>query len=98
MLGILFMPMPLLLLIQLQSTNSPPSFPILVQIVGMLGILFMPMPLLMKQCYMVWVGIIVAYIFTWIPDWTSWVLLVFMALYDIAAVLIPGGPWKVRKV
>ena len=43
----------------------------------------------------VWVGVIVAYIFTWIPDWTSWVLLVFMALYDIAAVLIPGGPLKV---
>jgi len=61
----------------------------------MLGVLFMPMPLLMKQIYMVWVGIIVAYIFTWIPDWTSWVLLVFMALYDIAAVLIPGGPLKV---
>lgn len=65
------------------------------QVVGTLGVLFMPIPLLMKQCYMVWVGIIVAYIFTWIPDWTGWVLLVAMALYDIAAVLIPGGPLKV---
>ncbi|KAG1672059.1 hypothetical protein FOA52_008935 [Chlamydomonas sp. UWO 241] len=63
-------------------------------VVGCLTTLFIPAPLLMKQCYMVWIGIIVAYIFTWIPDWTSWVLLVAMALYDIAAVLIPGGPLK----
>ncbi|GIL83413.1 hypothetical protein Vretifemale_12242 [Volvox reticuliferus] len=61
-------------------------------VIGTLGLLFMPIPLLMKQLYLIWVGIIVAYVFTWIPEWTSWVILVFMALYDIAAVLIPGGP------
>lgn len=61
-------------------------------ILGTLATLFMPAPLLLKQGYMVWVGVIIAYIFTWIPDWTSWVLLVAMAIYDIAAVLIPGGP------
>jgi presenilin 1 len=48
------------------------------------------------QCYLIWVGVIVAYIFTFIPEWTAWVLLCLMALYDIAAVLIPGGPLKVR--
>lgn len=63
-------------------------------VVGTLGILFMPIPLLAKQLYLIWVGIIVAYIFTFIPEWTAWVLLVLMALYDIAAVLIPGGPLK----
>lgn len=56
----------------------------------------MPVPLLLKQSYTVWVGICVAYIFTHIPEWTSWVLLVIMALYDLAAVLMPGGPLKVR--
>jgi presenilin 1 len=55
----------------------------------------MPVPLFLKQCYTVWVGICVAYIFTHIPEWTSWVLLVIMALYDLAAVLLPGGPLKV---
>jgi hypothetical protein len=30
-------------------------------------------------------------------EWTSWVLLVIMALYDLAAVRLPGGPLKVRK-
>ena len=57
----------------------------------------MPIPLLAKQVYLIWVGIIVAYIFTFIPEWTAWVILVLMALYDIAAVLIPGGPLKVGR-
>jgi hypothetical protein len=34
----------------------------------------------------------VAYIFTSIPQWTTWVLLVAMALYDLFAVLTPSGP------
>ncbi|KAG2484665.1 hypothetical protein HYH03_016553 [Edaphochlamys debaryana] len=44
--------------------------------------------------YLIWVGIITAYIFTFIPEWTAWVILVFMAIYDIVAVLVPGGPLK----
>jgi hypothetical protein len=31
-----------------------------------------------------------------VPYCTSWVLLVIMALYDLAAVLLPGGPVKVK--
>lgn len=65
------------------------------QVLGILSLFFMPVPLFLKQCYTVWVGICVAYIFTHIPEWTSWVLLVIMALYDLAAVLMPGGPLKV---
>ncbi|CAD7694965.1 unnamed protein product [Ostreobium quekettii] len=64
-------------------------------IVGMLGLFFWPAPLFMKQGYLVVIGVLVAYIFTLIPEWTTWVLLVFMALYDLAAVLAPGGPLKV---
>jgi hypothetical protein len=66
------------------------------QVVGILALFFMPVPLFLKQCYTVWVGICVAYIFTHVPEWTSWMLLVIMALYDLAAVLLPGGPLKVR--
>jgi hypothetical protein len=65
------------------------------QVCGTLGLLFMPMPLLAKQWYNIWTGIVTAYIFTWIPEWTSWVLIVVMAIYDILAVLIPGGPLNV---
>lgn len=43
---------------------------------------------------MVSLGIIVATWFTKLPEWTTWVLLVALALYDLAAVLAPGGPLK----
>lgn len=36
-----------------------------------------------------------AFVFTWIPEWTTWVLLVAMAAYDVLAVLVPGGPLRV---
>ena len=39
----------------------------------------------MKQGYLVITGVAVAYVFTWIPEWTTWILLVAMALYDILA-------------
>jgi hypothetical protein len=68
------------------------------QIVGVVGLFFAPIPLLMKQGYLVWTGIITAFIFTYIPEWTSWVLLGLMAIYDLIAVLVPGGPLKVRGV
>eukprot|EP00983_Pelagomonas_calceolata_P095379 1158006-Pelagomonas_calceolata.AAC.1 len=73
-------------------SSSPFSCPC--QVVGVIGVLFVPIPLLLKQGYLVWVGVISAYIFTWIPEWTAWMIICAMALYDIAAVLLPGGPLK----
>ena len=64
-------------------------------IVGMLSLFFMPVAITMKQGYLIITGIVVAYIFTLIPEWTTWVMLIAMALYDLCAVLIPGGPLKV---
>ncbi|MEW5297730.1 MAG: hypothetical protein WDW36_000915 [Sanguina aurantia] len=63
-------------------------------VVGTTGLLFVPLPLLLKQCYLVWTGIITAYMFTRIPEWTTWMLLGAMALYDIVAVLVPRGPLR----
>ncbi|PSC76470.1 presenilin isoform B [Micractinium conductrix] len=62
--------------------------------VGSLTLFFMPAPLLMKQSYLIITGIVTAYVFTWVPEWTTWVLLLAMALYDVLAVLLPGGPLK----
>jgi presenilin 1 len=65
--------------------------------VGVVGLFFAPIPLFMKQSYLVWTGIITAFLFTYIPEWTSWVLLALMAVYDLFAVLVPGGPLKVWR-
>lgn len=64
------------------------------QAVGSVTLFFTPAPLLLKQSYLVITGVVVAFVFTWIPEWTTWVLLVAMALYDVVAVLVPGGPLK----
>uniref|UniRef100_A0A061R1G5 Presenilin n=1 Tax=Tetraselmis sp. GSL018 TaxID=582737 RepID=A0A061R1G5_9CHLO len=64
-------------------------------VVGMLSLFFLPVPITMKQGYLIVTGVVVAYIFTLVPEWTTWVMLVAMALYDLCAVLIPGGPLKV---
>lgn len=60
--------------------------------VGSVCIFFMPAPLVLKQGYLTWTGTAVAYIFTYIPAWTTWILLVAMAIYDLFAVLTPKGP------
>lgn len=45
--------------------------------------------------YLIFIGAITAFYFTRIPEWTTWLLLVMMALYDLAAVLTPVGPLRV---
>ena len=42
-------------------------------------------PLPLCQGYLIITGVSVAYVFTWIPEWTTWILLVAMAAYDIIA-------------
>ncbi|XP_075489637.1 presenilin-like protein At1g08700 [Primulina tabacum] len=47
-----------------------------------------------QKSNLVVLGIIVAAWFTRLPEWTTWVVLVALALYDLVAVLAPGGPLK----
>ena len=47
------------------------------------------------QGYLIITSVVTAYVFSHIPAWTTWTLLVAMALYDLYAVLTPGGPLKV---
>lgn len=61
-------------------------------VVGVLSTFAAGMPIVITQFYMVLLGIFVAYWFTWLPEWTTWVLLVALAVYDLVAVLAPGGP------
>eukprot|EP00887_Chlorella_sp_A99_P001007 scaffold5.g1007.t1 len=64
-------------------------------VVGAVTLFFFPAPLLVKQAYLIVTGVTTAFVFTWIPEWTTWVLLVAMAIYDVLAVLVPGGPLRV---
>jgi presenilin 1 len=63
-------------------------------VVGVLSVFSGGIPIFLRQVYMVSLGIIVAAWFTKLPEWTTWVLLVALAVYDLAAVLAPGGPLK----
>lgn len=65
-------------------------------VVGVLAVFFWKMPIFLKQGYLVFIGAVVAFWFTKLPEWTTWTVLAAMALYDLAAVLAPGGPLKVR--
>lgn len=63
-------------------------------VTGILSLFVWPAPIAVKQVYLICTAIIVAYVFTWIPEWTTWMLLAAMAVYDMFAVLMPGGPLK----
>lgn len=76
--------------------DSPTCFLLLLNftVVGVLSIFSAAVPILLRQGYMVSLGIIVAAWFTRLPEWTTWTLLVALAVYDLVAVLAPGGPLK----
>lgn len=63
-------------------------------VVGVMSVFMAKMPISVNQGYLVIIGVLVAYWFTLLPEWTTWALLVTMALYDLAAVLLPGGPLR----
>ncbi|ESQ36009.1 hypothetical protein EUTSA_v10007596mg [Eutrema salsugineum] len=63
-------------------------------ILGTLSVFSGGIPIVLRQCYMVVMGIVVAAWFTKLPEWTTWFILVALALYDLVAVLAPGGPLK----
>ncbi|XP_061364944.1 presenilin-like protein At2g29900 isoform X2 [Gastrolobium bilobum] len=63
-------------------------------VVGVLAVFMSKMAILVTQGYLVIIGILVAYWFTMLPEWTTWAMLVTMALYDLAAVLLPIGPLR----
>ncbi|QDZ21921.1 presenilin [Chloropicon primus] len=51
-------------------------------------------PFVLKQAYLVLVAVVIAALFTRIPAWTTWFLLGALVIYDLCAVLLPGGPLK----
>lgn len=51
-------------------------------VVGVLAVFMSKMAIFVTQGYLVVIGMLVAYWFTLLPEWTTWMLLVAMSLYD----------------
>ena len=62
-------------------------------IVGILSV-FWKVPPQFGQFYLVFISSMMAWILAWMPDWTGWGVLIALAVYDLFAVLCPGGPLR----
>lgn len=83
------------------ANRLPISFPTLgflvwnFAIVGVTSIFYQRgVPRSMTQGYLICVSVIMAWTLSKFPEWTSWALLVVLALYDLCAVLTPCGPLR----
>ncbi|CAA7038041.1 unnamed protein product [Microthlaspi erraticum] len=63
-------------------------------VVGVFAVFMSRFSILITQAYLVVIGVLVAFFFTMLPEWTTWTLLVALAIYDVAAVLLPVGPLR----
>ncbi|ESL10302.1 presenilin-like aspartic peptidase [Trypanosoma rangeli SC58] len=62
-------------------------------VVGFVSIFYYAHPIL-AQVYLVVLSILIGWMMTFLSEWTTWAILVFVALYDVVAVLSPRGPLK----
>jgi presenilin 1 len=65
-----------------------------VSALGVLSVFASAVPILVRQGYMVALAVIVAAWLSRLPEWTTWIMLVALALYDLVAVLAPRGPLR----
>jgi len=63
-------------------------------VVGLISI-FWHASLRVNQFYLIAISVILAVVFTRLPEWTTWAMLAAIAIYDLFAVLCPRGPLKV---
>ena len=72
------------------------TFAVLVWNFGAVGMAatFWHAPVKINQMYMIAVSVLMAILFTRLPEWSTWTILAAIAIYDLFAVLCPRGPLR----
>ena len=63
-------------------------------VLGIVSVFFLS-PMKLNQFYMIIISVFMATVFTNLPEWTTWMVLLAMACYDLVAVLCPKGPLRI---
>lgn len=66
-----------------------------IAVINIVGIgdlsIFWRAPPIITQFFLILISVLTSLIFLFLPDWTVWILLILLVIYDLCVVLCPGG-------